>query len=174
MIEDRSKQSIMAKSRRSVLRKLGVGGVSGAIIASLPEQWLKPVVETVVLPAHADTTIPAIPQCYSISVRVFDLVDTPASGGAANFKIEITSDAPDVENQMTVSASVDNGTLVGTVNGVVYNGSSLIFAWTGPGVSGIPVPSLPTELSVDWVCANSESGTSTFDLVDLVLTASAA
>ncbi len=178
MREVRSNQSSMeknsqfaSKSRRSALRKLGAGGLSGAVLASLPEQWLKPVVEIVVLPAHADTTLP---QCYSISVRVFDLTDTPASGGAANFKIEITSHAPDIDNQVMVSASVDNGTLVGTTSGDIYAGNSLIFAWTGPGVSGLPVPDAPTELTVDWVCADSQSGTSSYDLVDMVLTASAA
>ncbi len=43
-------------SRRKLLKSLAVG--SGAVVAgkSLPESWSKPVINSVVLPAHAETT----------------------------------------------------------------------------------------------------------------------
>ncbi len=166
-----------ASSRRSALRKLSLGAVSGAVAVSTPDQWLKPLVETVVLPAHATATPPVtilLLGCYSVSITLFGFDNTPPSGGNANFKIELTSDAPDAINQVAVTASVDNGTLVGVTSGDLYIGNSLVFAWTGAGVSGIAVPNAPTELSVDWVCASGKSGTSVFDLVDLALTASGA
>lgn len=42
--------------RRKLLKSLAAG--SGAVIAgkSLPESWIKPVIDTVMLPAHAVTT----------------------------------------------------------------------------------------------------------------------
>jgi hypothetical protein len=48
----RSKQS-----RRKMLKSMAAG--SGAVIAgkSMPEQWAKPVVDSVILPGHAQTTI---------------------------------------------------------------------------------------------------------------------
>ena len=47
----------MQEKRRDLLKALTVGG--GAItVASLPTKWSKPVVEGVLLPAHAETTTP--------------------------------------------------------------------------------------------------------------------
>jgi hypothetical protein len=40
-------------SRRSLLKKLAVGGIAGA---ALPTQWSRPVVDSVMLPAHAQTS----------------------------------------------------------------------------------------------------------------------
>jgi hypothetical protein len=48
------------KSRRKLLKSLAAG--SGAIVAgkSLPENWTKPVVDSVMLPAHAQTSAPLL------------------------------------------------------------------------------------------------------------------
>jgi len=45
-----------AAQRRKVLKRLAVAG--GAIVAgkSMPDQWLKPVVDSVLMPAHAQAT----------------------------------------------------------------------------------------------------------------------
>lgn len=54
-----------SESRRKLLKQIGVG--SGAVITSknLPDEWIKPVVDSVALPAHAqvspDLPEPAIP-----------------------------------------------------------------------------------------------------------------
>ena len=49
------------ESRRKLLKSIATG--SGVIVAgkSLPENWTKPVVDTVMLPAHAQTTTPTPP-----------------------------------------------------------------------------------------------------------------
>ena len=46
------------KSRRKLLKSIAAG--SGAIVAgkNLPESWSRPVVDSVMLPAHAETTTP--------------------------------------------------------------------------------------------------------------------
>lgn len=43
-------------SRRRLLKSLMVGGSILTISRSLPEKWVRPVVESVVLPAHAQTS----------------------------------------------------------------------------------------------------------------------
>ena len=44
------------QSRRKLLKSMAVG--SGAVVAgkSVPEEWMKPIVDSVILPAHAETT----------------------------------------------------------------------------------------------------------------------
>ncbi|MFW2440424.1 MAG: hypothetical protein ACN4GR_13770 [Arenicellales bacterium] len=51
------------KSRRKLLKSIAAG--SGAVIAgkSLPESWTRPVVDSVMLPAHAQTS-PALPVSF--------------------------------------------------------------------------------------------------------------
>ncbi|MDZ7842753.1 MAG: twin-arginine translocation signal domain-containing protein [Gammaproteobacteria bacterium] len=43
-------------SRRSALKRLGAGGVAAGAAAALPGAWTRPVVESVMLPAHAQTS----------------------------------------------------------------------------------------------------------------------
>jgi hypothetical protein len=43
-------------SRRRALRRLGAGGVAASAAAALPAAWTRPVVESVMLPAHAQTS----------------------------------------------------------------------------------------------------------------------
>jgi hypothetical protein len=52
-----------SESRRKLLKSIAAG--SGAVIAgkSLPESWSRPIVDSVMLPAHAQTSPPA-PQTY--------------------------------------------------------------------------------------------------------------
>ncbi len=45
----------VAKSRRRLVATLAAGG-AGSMLYSLPDGWKRPVVESVVLPAHAQTT----------------------------------------------------------------------------------------------------------------------
>ena len=45
-------------TRRKLLAALGAGGVVTSQ-TSLPQAWTRPVVETLMLPAHAQTTAPA-------------------------------------------------------------------------------------------------------------------
>ena len=62
------------KSRRKLLKSIAAG--SGAIVAgkSLPESWSKPVVDSVMLPAHAQTSQapPVTPTCVLIQTLTVD------------------------------------------------------------------------------------------------------
>ncbi|GJL82536.1 MAG: hypothetical protein DHS20C01_21700 [marine bacterium B5-7] len=53
-------QQPSATNRRKLIKALTIGGVAAGT-AKLPEQWAKPVVESIVLPAHAQTTQPEAP-----------------------------------------------------------------------------------------------------------------
>lgn len=46
------------KDRRRLIRAIGVSG-GAFVVSSLPSRWSRPVIETVVLPSHAQTTNPA-------------------------------------------------------------------------------------------------------------------
>ena len=72
-------------SKRKLLKSFAAG--SGAIIASqaLPEQWAEPVIDTVILPAHAETTEELPTYSYWDSAAVASGVGeiVPPSGVAA-------------------------------------------------------------------------------------------
>ena len=64
------------QSRRKILKSIAAG--SGAIVAgkSLPESWSRPVVDSVMLPAHAQTS-PAPAGCDTLAIPA---TDQPCSG----------------------------------------------------------------------------------------------
>lgn len=69
----KDKQS--SESRRKLLKSIAAG--SGAIIAgkSLPESWAKPVVDSVMLPAHAQTSVCAL------TMEVYNAAGAPIASG---------------------------------------------------------------------------------------------
>ena len=60
MSEEKDTKST-SNSRRKALKTIGVGGV---LAGSIPSSWTKPVVKSVILPAHAQTSQPE-PECSS-------------------------------------------------------------------------------------------------------------
>ena len=58
-----ARQETFLRERREALQKIAIGG--GVVVAGahlLPQKWLKPVVDWVVVPAHAQTSAPQGPQ----------------------------------------------------------------------------------------------------------------
>jgi hypothetical protein len=77
------------ESRRKLLKSIAAG--SGAIVAgkSLPEEWKKPVVDSIMLPAHAQTSpapSPAPETCSTINVT-FSFTTTVIGNGAVGYDI---------------------------------------------------------------------------------------
>jgi len=151
--------------RRIALKKLVTTAAGGAVLGTQP-QWLKPVVESVLLPAHASGSNPL--ECYEVLARVFDF-SFNGSGGNGEFKIELTSDAPDLGSAVVVDATVDYGALVGVVDGEIYDGSTLIFGWFGSTFPSTPIPDQATTLSVNWTCANNDTGVLSLNLQQMVI-----
>jgi hypothetical protein len=52
------KEDAVLESRRRVLRKIMLSGGAIAGAGFLPDRWMKPVVNSVVVPAHAQTSAP--------------------------------------------------------------------------------------------------------------------
>ena len=75
-----------SESRRKLLKSIAAG--SGAIVAgkTLPESWSRPVVDSVLLPAHAQTSA-----CTTINVTLA-FTRTGDSGGDWGYDIYSTSD----------------------------------------------------------------------------------
>jgi hypothetical protein len=72
-----------SESRRKLLKSIAAG--SGAIVAgkSLPESWSRPVVDSVMLPAHAQTS----PTCTDTPIAGMRTSLDLLTGGAASFSI---------------------------------------------------------------------------------------
>ena len=72
-----------SESRRKLLKSVAAG--SGAVIAgkSLPDNWTKPVVDSVMLPAHAQTS----PTCTDRPITGMRTSLDLLTGGAASFSI---------------------------------------------------------------------------------------
>jgi len=52
-----SDQSSITDARRRVIKRLVVAGGAAATSHLLPDRWTKPVVESVLLPAHATSSL---------------------------------------------------------------------------------------------------------------------
>jgi len=79
-MSDNTKNDTKTNSRRQVLKATLAG--TGAVIAgkSLPEQWSRPVVDSIVLPGHAQTSLVSITGGALLSVSVAELDDSLLDG----------------------------------------------------------------------------------------------
>ena len=82
-------------SRRKLLKSVAIG--SGAILTgkTLPENWTKPVVDSVLLPAHAQATC----------TPCLDAANYCAGSGGGSIEVSVA-----VDGTVTVTHSVVNGT----------------------------------------------------------------
>ena len=59
----------LTKSRRKLLKSIALGGGAIAVGKTLPQSWTRPVVESVMLPAHAQASVPSV---LSFSGTIFE------------------------------------------------------------------------------------------------------
>lgn len=93
----------VSNGRRKLLKSLAASGGFVATSKSLPEQWSKPVVDAVLLPAHAQTTeiddVPTDPgPGCTINVRMNIVTLTGIEGGAGS-GFDLYSDSECIDNQ---------------------------------------------------------------------------
>ena len=74
---DRDKSAPESQERRTTIKKIAVGVGALAGISSLPDKWTKPIVEGIILPAHAQTSANLI-ICPEVTLTL--LGGTQASG----------------------------------------------------------------------------------------------
>ncbi len=145
---DSSQPSEQPTARRKALKKLLVG--SGAAVAAsqtLPAKWTKPVVDSVILPAHAQTTVvPTTPAPtttlpiinfrgqFSVTITPINSIDQPQEGLYAAILNTVIPNAhagglPQDSADMCIEV---NGTNFTATLAVLNNGSFL----TASGVVG--------------------------------------
>ena len=111
-----------SNSRRKALKAIGVGGV---LAGTIPASWTKPVVKSVILPAHAQTSpAPPAPDCSSsgpcTSGMNVNILTAALQGGGGLFVLgdsaipgDCVPDDPDFVSSTGLSCEViDNGTVV--------------------------------------------------------------
>ncbi len=128
-----NEQELSSQSKRKILTSIGVtSGVIGA--TALSQNWVKPVVNSVVLPAHAQatgtappstatttttdpmmgTTTTTMPEPMSrIKVVAGQVSDKIGDGGTAEFHISLTSQPL---NDVTVTVSADPSASLPTIS----------------------------------------------------------
>ena len=116
-----------SESRRKLLKSIAAG--SGAIVAgkSLPESWKRPVVDSVMLPAHAQTSPPS----PTFSCSVVGQATINVSGGEVAGPIEY------------VVTNTGTGPLTGGDWGTSRAGGNVSFGSDGPGPLTLPDPFNP-------------------------------
>ncbi|XOF35257.1 MAG: twin-arginine translocation signal domain-containing protein [Candidatus Electrothrix sp. YB6] len=62
-------------TRRRVLKTLAAGAGAAVWHSSLPQTWVKPIIESVVLPVHAQTSAPLIPDDCTIVLMFNDTTE---------------------------------------------------------------------------------------------------
>jgi len=102
------------QSRRRLLKSIAAG--SGAVIAgkSLPESWLKPVVESAVLPLHADSSPPEPEPSEPVGCEAGGVLPTVTTTSATDGFVNAINGAGNVTNE---------GSCPVTERGIVYSTS---------------------------------------------------
>lgn len=80
-----------ATGRRSVLKRIAAGGATAGAAAAMPSAWTRPVVESIVLPAHAQLSAAgctAAEGCYAFDGLFSGTLFWPG-GGPGPFDVEI-------------------------------------------------------------------------------------
>ena len=122
------------ENRRKLLKSLAAG--SGAVIAgkSLPESWSKPVVDSVMLPAHAQTSPSPCTPClvaatYCVGSGTGSIVVAVATNGTVTVSYSAFDTSPQTDNvdpcaggAFSVSDTSGNNTV--TISGTIPCGNA--------------------------------------------------
>ena len=150
------------KSRRKLLKSIAAG--SGAVIAgkSLPESWSKPVVDSVMLPAHAQTSPSPCTPCLVAATYC-------GGGGSGSIDMDVAIDGTVTvtHSAMTNSSQTDtvdpctggafsvsgpnSGNEIITVSGTIPCGTATLITVTQ---INTPPTGAPTTITVDLTTAN--------------------
>jgi len=164
-MSDNTKNDTKTNSRRQVLKATLAG--TGAVIAgkSLPEQWSRPVVDSITLPAHAQTSLVSVSGGILMTAQEVDasdwlndhLVPTAMAGGGM---------FPPPEPSVIIGQMCVQGNADGTVNAQVlvrYTSWNIDYPYfTG---TNIPV-NTPTELTLqNGPCSADSTYTCTITVV---------
>lgn len=158
-------------SKRRVVLKSAV--LSGSALSILPSAWTKPIVNSVIMPAHAQTSLP----CPEVIVGN-SAFSVGSAAGTCGLSFEfLSADAAMPLNILSIQNSAPVGTDAVTyasgTTGVVTSVSGLSVNWVGQSVGApfacntdTPVPVNDITFIVSYNCDNnSEVQTMSFDLI---------
>ena len=142
-LDNSTPQEITSQSKRKILTSIGVSsGIIGA--SALSQQWTKPIVNSIILPAHAQstpmmttmapgmmttmapgmmTTMAPAP-ASRIMVVAGQAGDTIGDGSMAEFHISLTEQPM---NDVMVTVSADPSTSISEITGGTANGAVFVF-----------------------------------------------
>jgi len=125
------------RSRRSALKKLAIGAGVLAGYQVLPKQWTKPLIEQVVLPAHAQTSgFSLTDPCESIT-----LVSGNQSSTTVIIKVQGSISPPIANVAINIAATVTGGTGETTTTSTTTDGngnySIEMVVNGGPGITSV-------------------------------------
>lgn len=161
------------KTKQNARRRFLFGGAAIAIV--LPSKWSKPVINAVVLPAHAQTSSATCPR-----VAIGNVVFGPISGGGAQPQCTVTFDVLSADSANVTVINIENSALLNGAS-VTYNGFGTATQTTGPRIiwqgnaaeapfCSTVSPSDPVSFTVTYTCdaVNGEEFTQVFELSDIV------
>jgi hypothetical protein len=168
--------------KRVSLSKLRNVGVTSAVVASMGSGWMKPVINQVILPAHActtdcttttTTTLP--PECGTATVSA--TLGTCTGDGRVTIEIKAT-DSPLTMTSASVTADGWSGSGPSTVPAEFTDANPFIMIITGPvtdQISCFPANDVPnnggtalTSIVVDFTYACEATGTTTSESVEVI------
>ena len=114
-------RSATNSSRRSLIKKTGVAGGVVLTASALPESWVKPIIKSMVLPAHAQTSVVGPPSCLVAATYC------EGSGmGSIRVTVEVDGMVTVVHPNGTASTTVDTQTGGSYSVDVLSNGGNTI------------------------------------------------
>lgn len=129
------------ESRRRLLRALAQGGAALGTVALLPDRWTKPVVDTVIVPLHAQTSTPRIDPPSLSGTWMGSWTDTSAgTSGAASMTVTVDAAAQtflillDLDGQVLGNGDPTPQSWTGS-----YTGAGATICCQVPGWFGVPV-----------------------------------
>ena len=128
------------ESRRKLLKSIAAGSSASVTGKSLPEEWKKPVVDSIVLPAHAQTSPAPVPphqSCSTINVS-FNFTATGLGNGGVGYDIYPASGGGSLDGD-GFNFSVPDDTVNTTYSHSYGPGQYLVYAAVGgsPGSGSI-------------------------------------
>ena len=136
---------------------MATGGI--VLTSQLPAQWSRPVINTVILPAHAQTTTPAPPPCdFSLTLELVDAAGKPlaADGSYAPQEVFVQgtlTPAPGAIVPVQLDLYANDNFLGGFAMPALPNGNFITSYYLGTGVGP---PGGIEKFTVTHECASAE------------------
>lgn len=181
-MKNKSKILVKQQTRRSAIKRLMFGTAATATMVSMPKEWAKPLVDVVLLPAHAATSPDPV---YELSVINVAANPSQACSGNIYPPIDVTGVFTLVgcsaANIVSIAASLPGGATLDSsivAGGRVSNGTALTLKISNyPSTSAFACmpPDEASSVTIEYNCADFEgpNQTTSIDILGAILSGSA-